>query len=603
MTVTDQRTGADRRPALERRDAASPPHPRVSIRDLSVSFATNAGERRIVEGVSFDLHPGRCVAIVGESGSGKSVTARTIVGLTGRGAKVEAGALEVHGRDVRDLPDRTWRRIRGTEVGFILQDALVSLDPLRPVGAEIGEGLRLHGWRGRGPRRKKVVDLLTAVGVPAPELRARQRPGQLSGGLRQRALIASALALDPDVIIADEPTTALDVTVQAQVLALLEESKRRGASIILISHDLSVVAQLADHVLVMQHGRVVEQGPAETLLTDPRESYTKALIAAVPSEATRGRPLSPTVGPDSTAAPTPSPSPAPSPKSRGWRVQAGDDPPSATVRGGTAERATDASAEVVLEAHGLVKRFRAPDGSSTLAVDDVSFALHRGETLGVVGESGSGKSTTGRIALALESADGGEVTLLGEPWSSVPERRRRARRSRIAVVSQDPLSSFDPRWNVERILADALPRGIRSAEERAARLRELLDQVGLPDAVLARFPLRLSGGQRQRISIARALATEPDVIVLDEAVSALDVTIQAQVLDLLVELQQRLGLSYLFISHDLGVIAHLSHRVLVMKDGRVVEEGPPDEIFNRPRETYTRELIASIPAFEPRSQS
>jgi peptide/nickel transport system ATP-binding protein len=257
----------------------------------------------------------------------------------------------------------------------------------------------------------------------------------------------------------------------------------------------------------------------------------------------------------------------------------------------------------VLEARGLVKRFRAPDGSATLAVDDVSFVLHRGETLGVVGESGSGKSTTGRIALALESADAGEVTLLGEPWTSVSERRRRTRRSRIAVVSQDPLSSFDPRWNVERILADALPRGIRSPEKRAARLRELLDQVGLPEAVLARFPLRLSGGQRQRVSIARALATEPDVIVLDEAVSALDVTIQAQVLNLLVDLQQRLGLSYLFISHDLGVIAHLSHRVLVMKDGRVVEEGTPDEIFHHPREPYTQELIASIPAFEPRSQS
>jgi peptide/nickel transport system ATP-binding protein len=578
MTVTDQTTGTDQTTRAERLEDAAPPHPRVSIRDLSVSFATSAGERRIVEGVSFDLHPGRCVAIVGESGSGKSVTARTIVGLTGRGARVEAGALEVHGRDVRSLPDRAWRRIRGTEVGFILQDALVSLDPLRPVGAEIGESLRLHGWSRRAARQRKVVDLLTAVGVPSPELRARQRPGQLSGGLRQRALIASALALDPDVIIADEPTTALDVTVQAQVLALLEESKQRGASIILISHDLSVVAQLADHVLVMQHGRVVEQGPAETLLTTPHDPYTKALIAAVPSEATRGRPLSVT----------------------------GDAPVTGfdgRADAGRADASARSAAEVVLEARGLVKRFRGPDGSSTLAVDDVSFALHRGETLGVVGESGSGKSTTGRIALALEQADAGEVTLLGEPWSGVPERRRRGLRSRIAVVSQDPLSSFDPRWNVERILADALPRGIRSPQERAARIRELLDQVGLTDAVLARFPLRLSGGQRQRISIARALATEPDVIVLDEAVSALDVTIQAQVLDLLVELQQRLGLSYLFISHDLGVIAHLSHRVLVMKDGRVVEEGTPEEIFHRPREPYTRELIASIPAFEPRSNA
>lgn len=606
MTVTDQATATGPAPGAERRGAAIPPHPRVSVRDLSVSFASDAGERRIVEGVSFDLHPGRCVAIVGESGSGKSVTARTIVGLTGRGARVEAGALEVHGRDVRGLPDRAWRRIRGTEVGFILQDALVSLDPLRPVGAEIGESLRLHGWRRRAERRRKVVDLLSAVGVPSPELRARQRPGQLSGGLRQRALIASALALDPDVIIADEPTTALDVTVQAQVLALLEESKRRGASIVLISHDLAVVAQLADHVLVMQHGRVVEQGPAETLLRTPREPYTRALIAAVPSEATRGRPLSVA----SAGATTPT-------RPDRW-VPGTDDPQIATVRreiegradvtreadvtsAADAAGAADATGEVVLEARGLVKRFRAPDGGSTLAVDDVSFVLHRGETLGVVGESGSGKSTTGRIALALEPADAGEVRLLGQEWSSVPERRRRERRAHIAVVTQDPLSSFDPRWNVERILADALPRGIRSSVERAARIRELLDQVGLPHTVLERFPLRLSGGQRQRVSIARALAAEPDVIVLDEAVSALDVTIQAQVLDLLVALQLRLGLSYLFISHDLGVIAHLSHRVLVMKDGRVVEEGTPDEIFHHPAEPYTRELVASIPAFEPRS--
>ncbi len=570
MTIIDERPEVAASPAN-----AVAEQPRVSVRGLSVAFETSSGIRSIVSDVSFDLLPGECVAIVGESGSGKSVTARTIVGLTGRGAVVEAERIDLHGRDVRSLAPRRWRGVRGREVGFILQDALVSLDPLRPVGAEIAETLRLHGWRGRRTRQAKVVDLLSAVGVPLPALRARQRSGQLSGGLRQRALIASALALDPDVIIADEPTTALDVTVQTQVLALLEQSKDRGASIILISHDLSVVARLADHIIVMREGRVVEQGPSQQLLRHPREDYTKALIAAVPSEATRGAALSP----DSVELIAETPEAAP------------------------------AVGEVVLAASSLVKHFRAPDGSTTAAVDDVSFTLGRGETLGIVGESGSGKSTTGRIALALERPDSGEVTLLGQPWTTLTEPRRRALRSRIAVVSQDPLSSFDPRWNVERILQDALPTRDYAGAARAERIRELLDQVGLPEAVLQRFPLRLSGGQRQRIAIARALATSPDVIVLDEAVSALDVTIQAQILDLLVLLQRRLGLSYLFISHDLGVISHLSHRVLVMKDGRVVEEGTPDDIFHRPRHPYTQQLIASIPAeipranqtFEPRS--
>ncbi|WP_205649374.1 ABC transporter ATP-binding protein [Agromyces sp. LHK192] len=543
---------------------------RVRVRDLSVGFETRDGIRPIVHGVSFDLDPGQCVAIVGESGSGKSVTARTIVGLTGRGAQVRADELVLHERDVRRLGERRWRGIRGREVGFILQDALVSLDPLRPVGAEIEESLRLHGWGDRTSRRRKAVELLGAVGVPAPERRARQRPDQLSGGLRQRALIASALALDPDVVIADEPTTALDVTVQAQVLALLEDAKRRGSSILLISHDLSVVAQLADHILVMRDGRVVEQGPAARVLREPHEEYTRALIAAVPDEATRGTALSPE-GAELLVAAPPQP---------------------------------EVLDTVVLEATGLVKRFRGPDGVATTAVDDVSFRLHRGETLGIVGESGSGKSTTGRIALALEKADAGTVTLLGEPWTGVRETRRRALRSRIAVVSQDPLSSFDPRWNVERILRDALPADVhRTSAGRDERILELLGQVGLPPGVLRRFPRTLSGGQRQRIAIARALATAPDIIVLDEAVSALDVTIQAQILDLLVVLQRRLGLSYLFISHDLGVIAHLSHRVLVMKDGRVVEEGAPDRIFHHPAHEYTRRLIASIPAFEPRSRS
>ncbi|WP_210479245.1 ABC transporter ATP-binding protein [Naasia sp. SYSU D00948] len=558
MTAIDTAVRFER---AERRDV--PPAPRLRVRGLDVGFRVDGAVRRIVSGVDLDLAPGECVAIVGESGSGKSVTARSLVGLTGRGAVVEAEELSLHGRDVRRFRSRDWRRVRGREVGFVLQDALVSLDPLRPVGAEIAEALRLHGVP-RGERRARVLELLAAVGVPLPELRARQRPGALSGGLRQRALLASAIALDPDVIIADEPTTALDVTVQAQVLSLLEERKRRGASIVLISHDLSVVARLADRILVMRSGSVVEQGPSTDVLRNPVHDYTRALIAAVPSAATRGRALSPVA------------------------------PPAAAL--GSSRPAPAAADAPVLRARGLVKRFVRPDGTETRAVDGVSFDLAPGETLGIVGESGSGKSTTAKLALGLEEPDAGTVEVLGEPWSPLPESRRRERRRLISVVDQDPLSSFDPRWNVERILVDALPEAERrDAARRRARVRELLELVGLPEAVLARFPLRLSGGQRQRVAIARALAPRPSVIVLDEAVSALDVTIQAQILDLLTALQRSSGVAYLFISHDLGVISHLSDRVLVMKDGVVVEEGTAESVFERPAHPYTRELVASIP--------
>jgi len=537
--------------------------PRLTVRDLQVGFAKGRSTRRVVHGVSFALDAGRCVAIVGESGSGKSVTARTLVGLTGADAVVEAEEIRLSDADLTTQTDRTWRGIRGRRIGFVQQDALVSLDPLRPVGAEIGEALRLHGWRDRAARRRKVIELLASVDVPRPELRASQRPGQLSGGLRQRALIASALALDPEVIIADEPTTALDVTVQAQVLSLLNDAKARGTSIILISHDLSVVASLADEIIVMRGGEVVEQGDAAAVLGHPQHPYTQSLVDAVPGGHTRGERLAP----QSSAVPN-----------------------LHLARDNGGERG-----EPVLEARELVKNFVTPDGRLTRAVDRVSFTLHRGETLGIVGESGSGKSTSARIALALEKADAGEVRLLGRPWSAVSEPRRRALRPRIGVVYQDPLSSFDPRWNVERILLDAIPADAGlTAAQRTQRVRDLLAQVALPEATAVRFPLRLSGGQRQRVAIARALASSPEILVLDEAVSALDVSVQAQILDLLVDLQDEYGLSYLFISHDLGVIHHMSDRVLVMKDGVVVEEGESDQIFHAPEHPYTQQLVASL---------
>jgi peptide/nickel transport system ATP-binding protein len=479
---------------------------------------------------------------------------------------VAAKTLELHGKAVLHNRDRDWRRVRGRQVGFVLQDALVSLDPLRTVGTEIGETLRLHRFGGRAKRRARVVKLLTAVGVPEPELRARQLPHELSGGQRQRALIASAIALDPPLVIADEPTTALDVTVQAQILDLLETMKQRGTGLILISHDLAVVSRLADRVAVMRDGVLVEEGAVTEVLTRPQDPYTQALLDAVPVAHRKGTRLS-------TVPPRP-------------------------VHGGRrSEPLTDG---VLLQASGLVKRFRGPDGVERTAVDDVSFTIGVGETLGIVGESGSGKTTTARLALALLQPDAGIVRLAGEPWSEVTEAVRRPRRRRISVVYQDPLGSFDPRWTVRRIVEDALSADVYpDTAARSQRARELLADVGLEDEHLDRRPLLLSGGQRQRVAIARALAPEPSLIVCDEPVSALDVTIQAQVLDLLADLQQQLGLSYLFISHDLGVIHHIADRVLVMRDGRVVESGTAADIFEAPREPYTRQLLASLPAAEP----
>jgi peptide/nickel transport system ATP-binding protein len=536
----------------------------VQVEDLRVAFGRNRHE--VVRGISFVVAPGECFAIVGESGSGKSVTARSLLGLAGDSSHVAAKTLELHGRSVLRNRDRDWRRVRGHQVGFVLQDALVSLDPLRTVGSEIGETLRLHRFGGRAKRRERVLELLTSVGVPQPELRARQLPHELSGGQRQRALIASAIALDPPLVIADEPTTALDVTVQAQILELLETMKQRGTGLILISHDLALVSRLADRVAVMRDGVLVEEGAVTEVLTRPRDPYTQALLDALPAAHRKGTRLS-TVPPRQV---------------HGVRRSEGP---------------TDG---LLLQASGLVKRFRGPDGVERTAVDDVSFTIGVGETLGIVGESGSGKTTTARLALALLAPDAGTVRLAGEAWSEATEAERRPRRRRISVVYQDPLGSFDPRWTVRRIVEDALPSDVYpDAAARSRRTRELLADVGLADHHLDRRPLLLSGGQRQRVAIARALAPEPKLIVCDEPVSALDVTIQAQVLDLLAELQQQLGLSYLFISHDVGVIHHIADRVLVMRNGRVVESDTAADIFGAPREPYTRQLLASLPAAEP----
>lgn len=532
----------------------------IDVRGLNIWASSESGQpRHIVKNVSFALQRGQCLALVGESGSGKSVTARSLVGLAGDGLHVQADTLSLHGETLQQRSDSWWRKVRGSKVGFILQDALVSLDPLRPVGKEIAEALALHGWGNAASRQQKVQALLEEVGVPQAAYRASQRPGELSGGLRQRALIASAIALHPDVLIADEPTTALDVTVQAQVLEVLRQMLDRGTSVILISHDLAVVAKIADQILVMQGGSIVEAGTAQQVLQQPQHAYTQGLINAIPSENTKGQRLS------GSAPSVPIPSVTP-------------------------------SAEVLLEARHIVKRFR-----GQRAVDDVSFTLKRGETLGIVGESGSGKTTLSRIALALESPDSGEVLFAGQPWSHASAADQRAIRRQIAVVYQDPLSSFDPRWRVADILLDAIALD-RHAPTQKPRERaiSLLQSVGLGAEHLSQWPARMSGGQRQRVAIARAIATHPKVIVLDEAVSALDVTIQAQILDLLSDLQAQLGVSYLFISHDLGVIHHMSDRVLVMQNGQAVEQGAADEVFYRPRHPYTQTLLASLPRLAAR---
>ncbi|KFF59831.1 ABC transporter ATP-binding protein [Cryobacterium sp. MLB-32] len=540
----------------------------LSVRDLSVSF----GSTTVVNSVSFEIAAGECLAIVGESGSGKSVTARSLLGLAGPSARVTAGELELGGRSVLTLSEAAWRRRRGLDAGLVLQDALVSLDPLRPIGREIGDSLRLHTTMSAAARGRRVLELLDAVGLPEPQLRVRQRSGEMSGGERQRALIAAAIALDPPLLIADEPTTALDVTIQAQILDLLEDIKRRGTAVLLISHDLAVVSHIADRVAVMSNGRFIETGTTAQILRDPRAEHTRRMIAAVPADKPRGTRLSPGESRRQSA-----------PRLR-------DRPAENTAA------LTPATPDIVLAAQGLTKAFSRPDGTRADAVTDVSFELERGTTLGIVGESGSGKTTTARLLLALATPDRGEVRVLGQAWTTLRESARRPLRASVGAVYQDALSSFDPRQSVADILRAATgERGQARGAGPPARVRELLDEVGLALDVLNRRPLQLSGGQRQRVGIARALAGRPQILICDEPVSSLDVSVQAQVLDLLDDVQRERGLSLVFISHDLGVVQHVSDRVAVMQSGRLVELGTSQQVLTNPVHPYTRQLLASVP--------
>ena len=569
--------------AVASKRAAEPPvpsrQPLVEVAGLRVRFGGRRGAP-VVDGISFTLNRGECLALVGESGSGKSVTARTLVGLTGAGAHVEAERLRFGGRDLSRFSARTWRQVRGGRIGFVMQDALSSLDSLRPVGREIAESVRLHLPLTRVQRERLVLKLLTDVGVPEPEFRATQYPRELSGGLRQRALIASAIACGPELVIADEPTTALDATIGAQVIELLGSLKTSDTGLLIISHDLSVVASLADRVAVMRAGQIVEQGPTGEVLRSPAHDYTKALLAAVPSASSKGTRLS--YAQSALGVPRASQTPGPA---------------SAAVRA-SADGARANDGQPVVAARNLVQAFTGQDKVRRTAVADVSFELFSGETLGIVGESGSGKTTTARIVVGLQEPDAGSVFIRGREWAALNAADQRAERKRVQYVYQDPLSSFDPRYTVERVIAEALRVAVapgQEGREGQERMTRLLELVALDDSFRRRRPIELSGGQRQRVSIARALATDPEVLVLDEPVSALDVSVQARILDLLADLQEQLGVAYLFISHDLGVIHHMCDRVLVMKDGAIVESGDVEDVFRNPRQEYTRALLEAIP--------
>ncbi|MGE8391813.1 ABC transporter ATP-binding protein [Pseudomonas sp. BIGb0427] len=532
------------------------PAPLIEVSDLQVRFGQGVP---VLKGISFTVQQGECLALVGESGSGKSVTSRTLAGLTGAHAQLQASRLTFAGQDLRQFDERAWRRVRGAQIGFVMQDALGSLDPLRPVGKEIAEPLQLHSELNREQRQARVLELLRAVGVPEPELRARQYPWQLSGGLRQRALIASAIACNPRLLIADEPTTALDATVQAQVLSLLESLRGDSTAMLIVSHDLAVVSRLANRVAVMHNGVIVEQGSVEAVLQDPQHPYTQYLLKAGAAVHFRR--------------------------------------PQAAKLAAVAPPVVETSAPL-LQVQQLSKAFKGPDGALRTVVDKVSLQLHKGRTLGIVGESGSGKTTLTRMILGLETPDSGAIQIKGRPWLQLDDQEKRALRRSIQVVFQDPLSSFDPRYTVQRVLYEALQVAGHLRAQWRPQAVELLTLVRLDESLLERRPIELSGGQRQRIAIARALAAQPQILVCDEPVSALDVSVQAQILELLDDLKQRLGLACLFISHDLGVINHVSDQVLVMKDGVAVESGAVRDVFDRPQHPYTRALLDAIPHLE-----
>ncbi|WP_206487935.1 ABC transporter ATP-binding protein [Rhodococcus sp. KRD162] len=527
----------------------------LSVKKLSVTFLTDAGEVDAVSEVSFEVYPGEVLAVVGESGSGKSVSVRSAIGLLPDTARVE-GHVILGGQDVTTLSSKAWAQMRGNKISMVFQEPGSALDPLFTIGYQIVEALRAHpGSDGKRMNSKdakaRAVELLTMVGLPSPEQRFSYYPHELSGGQKQRVMIAIAISCEAKVIIADEPTTALDVTVQAEILELLRDLKDRlGCAIVLITHSMGVVSDLADRVVVMQNGRVVEEAPVAQLFDAPADEYTKKLLAAVP-----------------------------------------------TLAAVESDKTVDTSGEPVLDVSHLVVQFSGGVGSPAFrAVDDVSLTIHRGETLGLVGESGSGKSTIGRCVAALQKPTDGTVTVMGRNIAGMSERKLKPLRKRFGFVFQDPSASLNPRLTVGQCIAEPMiVHKYGSADAIAARTTELLDAVQLPSGTDKRYPHELSGGQRQRVSLARALVLGPDLVVADEPTSALDVSVQAAVLDLFEDLQQEFGFACLFISHDLAVVDRVAHRVVVLRDGGVVEVGTPWKILRSPEADYTKKLLAAIP--------
>jgi len=534
----------------------------LAVQGLRVEFGARAQPYRAVKSLDFTIGRGETVALVGESGSGKSVTALSILRLIERaGGRIAGGSARFVPRDGGEvdlfgLEESALRRIRGNEISMIFQEPMTSLNPVMTVGDQLAEVYLLHQDISRQQAWRRAQEMLAAVKMSEPERRMTQYPGDLSGGMRQRVMIAMALACRPQLLIADEPTTALDVTVQAEIIDLIRDLQREvGMAVLFITHDMGVVAEIADRVVVMRHGDKIEESATATLFEAPAQPYTRDLLAAVP--------------------------------------RLGD---------GSPDEAAVRERPAVLEVAGLAKRFPVKAGAfgkvvaNVHAVEGVSFDLRAGETLALVGESGSGKSTTARMVVRMETPSAGQVRFGGRDIGALRGEPLRQLRRRIQFVHQNPYGSLDPRYTIEDILAEPLRAfGIGRPEERRDRALQLLDQVALDRALAARRPAALSGGQRQRVAIARALALQPDLIVLDEPVSALDVAVQRQVLDLLQQLQEDLGLTYLLISHDLEVVRHISDRVAVMAAGALVEQGAVEEVFTSPRHDYTRELLAARP--------
>jgi peptide/nickel transport system ATP-binding protein len=580
---------------------ATAPEPLLRLRDVEVTFTTEAGSATAARGVTFDVMPGETVAIVGESGSGKSTTAAAVIGLLAENGRVTGGSIVFDGQDLTARGPGTAARLRGSEIGLVPQDPMSNLNPVMRVGAQIVEALEDNGVAKGDAARRRAVELLEEAGLPDAARRAQQYPHEFSGGMRQRALIAMGLSCRPRLLIADEPTSALDVTVQRTILDRLDElTDQLGTAVLLITHDLGLAAERADRIVVMYRGEVVETGPALEILRTPRHEYTQRLLAAAPSLASRRIQLAKQVGADdpedllavSGGEPVAGPHTGAGPALTVVAAQ----PPAGAAPGAPAEPDHIVDVSHVTKVFQLRGKGLFSRSTDFTAVDDVSFVIPRGQTVAIVGESGSGKSTVARMMLDLLKPTSGEIRFNGQPVGGADRAAEIAFRRQVQPIFQDPYASLDPLYTIYRTIEEPLrAHGTGSASDRRDRVHELMADVALSPTLLRRYPAELSGGQRQRVAIARALALNPDLVVCDEAVSALDVIVQSQILHLLADLQHRLGLSYLFISHDLAVVRQIADHVCVMENGRIVEQGPADDVFDDPQQAYTQMLIDAIP--------